>query len=342
MRLNQNNYNNRGEIRSYELYDVLDLSSTSPFPHEYSKIPAYYFESAYRSFVGKYPFKPEYINSINPYTKKKVETKEDYYQYLREHCYYSICDSFFTSEKSKIDTFARDANEKRDLAQKRADGLEQELAQAEKENAELRDKLDSLKWKLEWERNDRKKGRRAFLILLAVVIALASFLGVRAKNNAFSAGEKAGQESGYAAGIADQQAADEKEIAKSYAAGEKDGRASGYQTGYSEGEAAGYSEGRSDGYSDGYSDGKETGYQSGYSAGKKDANNSGSSSSWNRTNPGTTRDEPTTDSYIGNKNSKKFHLPTCSYLPDIGNRVYFDTRDDALAAGYDPCGHCHP
>ena len=47
-------------------------------------------------------------------------------------------------------------------------------------------------------------------------------------------------------------------------------------------------------------------------------------------------------SYIGNVNSKKFHLPTCSTLPAEHNRVYFDTRDEAMAAGMTPCKRCNP
>ena len=47
-------------------------------------------------------------------------------------------------------------------------------------------------------------------------------------------------------------------------------------------------------------------------------------------------------SYIGNKNSKKFHLPSCSSLPAEHNRVYFDSRDEAVAAGMVPCKRCSP
>jgi len=49
-------------------------------------------------------------------------------------------------------------------------------------------------------------------------------------------------------------------------------------------------------------------------------------------------------SYIGNKNSKKFHLPDCQWAEKIsrGNRVYFKSRDEALKAGYEPCKVCRP
>ena len=46
--------------------------------------------------------------------------------------------------------------------------------------------------------------------------------------------------------------------------------------------------------------------------------------------------------YIGNKNSKKFHLPTCRTLPSPANRVYFNSRDEAIKQGYTPCGNCKP
>ena len=46
--------------------------------------------------------------------------------------------------------------------------------------------------------------------------------------------------------------------------------------------------------------------------------------------------------YIGNRNSKKFHLPTCKNLPAEKNRVFFDSRQEAVDAGFDPCGNCNP
>lgn len=47
-------------------------------------------------------------------------------------------------------------------------------------------------------------------------------------------------------------------------------------------------------------------------------------------------------SYIGNKNSLKFHLPTCPNLPATSNQVNFNSREDAVNAGYSPCGVCKP
>lgn len=46
--------------------------------------------------------------------------------------------------------------------------------------------------------------------------------------------------------------------------------------------------------------------------------------------------------YIGNKNSHKFHLPSCRNLPAEKNRVYINSRQEAIDNGYSPCGNCNP
>jgi len=44
--------------------------------------------------------------------------------------------------------------------------------------------------------------------------------------------------------------------------------------------------------------------------------------------------------YIGNVNSKKFHLPSCSNLPAEKNQILFSSYDEAIEAGYTPCSTC--
>jgi len=44
--------------------------------------------------------------------------------------------------------------------------------------------------------------------------------------------------------------------------------------------------------------------------------------------------------YVGNKNSKTLHTQDCGSLPKEENRVYFDSYDAAIEAGYKPCGSC--
>lgn len=48
--------------------------------------------------------------------------------------------------------------------------------------------------------------------------------------------------------------------------------------------------------------------------------------------------------YIGNKNSKIFHAPTCSSVTTMKeeNKVTFTSYKDAADSGYRPCGKCNP
>jgi hypothetical protein len=51
---------------------------------------------------------------------------------------------------------------------------------------------------------------------------------------------------------------------------------------------------------------------------------------------------PTEGNFIGNTRSLKFHKPDCKYLPAEKNRVYFQTRDEAISQGFVPCKVCKP
>ena len=48
--------------------------------------------------------------------------------------------------------------------------------------------------------------------------------------------------------------------------------------------------------------------------------------------------------YIGNRNTKKFHSPSCDSVREMkeSNRVEFSNREEAIDAGYKPCGRCNP
>ena len=48
--------------------------------------------------------------------------------------------------------------------------------------------------------------------------------------------------------------------------------------------------------------------------------------------------------YVGNKNSHVFHLPDCGGVKTMNenNKVYFNSREDAVNNGYTPCGQCNP
>jgi hypothetical protein len=46
--------------------------------------------------------------------------------------------------------------------------------------------------------------------------------------------------------------------------------------------------------------------------------------------------------YIGHMESKKFHVSACQTLPMEKNRVYFQSREEAVSKGYTPCSYCEP
>ena len=46
--------------------------------------------------------------------------------------------------------------------------------------------------------------------------------------------------------------------------------------------------------------------------------------------------------FVGNRNSQIFHVYTCSAVPRGQNRMYFETRYDAMRAGHRACQRCRP
>lgn len=49
--------------------------------------------------------------------------------------------------------------------------------------------------------------------------------------------------------------------------------------------------------------------------------------------------------YVLNKNTRVFHFPDCSSVPDIkpkNKESYTGSRDELIQQGYAPCGRCHP
>lgn len=178
------------------------------------------------------------------------------------------------------------------------------------ETASIRSRNEALSSELSKHKTARRRLRIVSLVLL--ILLLSSFVTASALRS--SGGT---YEDGYAAGRSAQESAD----------------ADLYGDGYAAGKDAGYNEGYREGYWEGYADAGER------STGTGDSHGSGTGT---HTGTGPTRDTAIANTYIGNTSSKKFHLPTCSYLPDAANQITFDSRDEAIAAGYEPCGHCHP
>lgn len=54
--------------------------------------------------------------------------------------------------------------------------------------------------------------------------------------------------------------------------------------------------------------------------------------------------ETTSAAYIGNKNSKVFHRESCSSVQSTKdkNKVYFESRENAVDKGFSPCKDCNP
>lgn len=48
--------------------------------------------------------------------------------------------------------------------------------------------------------------------------------------------------------------------------------------------------------------------------------------------------------YIGNSNTGKFHYTDCRWVKKMSenHKVYFESREDAIDAGYVPCKVCKP
>lgn len=56
----------------------------------------------------------------------------------------------------------------------------------------------------------------------------------------------------------------------------------------------------------------------------------------------TTTTPVTTGKYVASKSGTKYHLPTCSGTKRIKeeNKVWFETKEQAVAAGYGPAANC--
>lgn len=80
------------------------------------------------------------------------------------------------------------------------------------------------------------------------------------------------------------------------------------------------------------------------SQGKDITNTDNSSDQVDRSTPsGTTSGQKT--AYVANKNTKKFHYPSCSSVSDMKekNKLYYEgTREELIEQGYDPCKRCNP
>ena len=76
-----------------------------------------------------------------------------------------------------------------------------------------------------------------------------------------------------------------------------------------------------------------------------DGSSNNTSGSGNASNTIDENNNSTETRYILNTNTMKFHYPTCysiSMMSDNNKQESTKSRDELIAAGYSPCGHCHP
>jgi competence protein ComEC len=88
-----------------------------------------------------------------------------------------------------------------------------------------------------------------------------------------------------------------------------------------------------------YSDGKNYTIASEHTASDTELNPTISDKTDSASASGSTS-ESETGAYIGNKNSKTFHVPACKNLPSEKNQVLFSSYDQAIGEGYKPCSNC--
>ncbi|AMD17346.1 hypothetical protein TL18_04495 [Methanobrevibacter sp. YE315] len=81
--------------------------------------------------------------------------------------------------------------------------------------------------------------------------------------------------------------------------------------------------------------GSYTDYSSSSSSGTGGSSGGGSTNSYH---------SGTSDTYVGNSNTGKFHAPGCGSVDKMkpSNKVYFSSRDEAISSGYTPCKRCNP
>lgn len=295
------------------------------------------------------------LGKFNPYTGEQIINEIAYTQYLREHFFYQLCslnlersmsivdkaeqqaisdfkkleemqadfahlvEDFATEQKEFSDMQAslyRDLTEMRDDCDYYEDYIKDLIDEADEKDEELR-KLSNHRDELHRDLLDaqdklspRNRFRRALPLIFCV--AFVTFLLT------FYLGKPSWYDSGYQAG--------KQEVEESaYASGYEDGKRAGA-------EAGSYSAG----YGDGKAIGEEQGYSRGYAAGQRASASSFSAG----TGTGAARQSAIASGYIGNIGTGKFHTSSCSYLPNQENQIVFSSHDEAVAAGYSPCGHC--
>lgn len=118
----------------------------------------------------------------------------------------------------------------------------------------------------------------------------------------------------------------------------------GLKKGREEGRRSGYNEGYYVGYNDGYNQGKEDSKSSSKGSSKSSSSSNNYSGDSYVSNNYSSNDEKEI-TYVLNKNTKKFHKPSCYSAGEIAphNRQNSSlSRSEIINKGYSPCKNCNP
>lgn len=218
--------------------------------------------------------------------------------------------------QSRLEYISRTCNEQSDAFAKREQALETQNKALQVQLNGACSTRDSLRCELD-EMKKKFSPRNLFARSFALLLCVAFLTGIIC----FNSGKKSGYHSGYDSG---------------YQTGNEEGLTAGYDSGYDEGEKTGYS----DGYDDGKTVGERQGYSNGHNEGYREGQRAATQRSSSGTGTGSSRQSAIATGYIGNASTGKFHVSSCSYLPNQENQVVLSSYDAALAAGYTPCDHC--
>lgn len=301
--------------------DMALTSARFPFPVNDALRPRYN-EILAELRGGGMPSFEEVRGRVSPYTNSPIQTPDQYDEYLRQFAFSVTYYEVLTAERktsAELRSLLHDTQDRLHSAQDLLHDTQDRLEHVQKEKARSLRRLRLL--------------RAVFAVItIAFIFVAASVPGWRTQS----------YYDGYESASFDLAGYAEEQYSVGYDDGYNDGHDDGYDSGYTSGEKAhenDYNSGRSAGYVAGYAAGSASVSRSSYSlsGGSSSSSRRSSSSGFDFPDP-----EPDAGYYIGNRSTKKFHKPSCSYLPAEENRVIFYERSDAVNAGYSSCGKCNP
>ena len=318
-------------------------SASDPFRNLPAPLTDPSLQAAFLDLADRFPFRPEYVGRIDPFTERTIRNEADYLQFLREYLYASVCEQAASGPQAQGQTgTAQPLNLVLTGTAQPAGQGRGNVRKAPPVRSAQKKQGDSSKGP------GRKLRAGVIVLLLLAVCGLIGLPGLRQK------AYDAGYEAGLAAAQIDRNSNSQTEP---YTV-QTDDTTIPEETNESVGTA-----------SPTESAAPETSVDSRPASEPAEPDTETAphlpvteapemkapteptavtDSAEPETEPPPDRtlteppEPPAAITYIGNKNSKKFHLPTCSSLPAEKNQVYFQSRDEAVREGYEPCKRCNP